>query len=103
MMVDTGLEPLKSMMELHKNPKAGLNVFSSVFSHWFNVLIPYSEGPITNLEKMRFIEAELFKPENRTLLKIAANIIKPQIEAYLEEEKPDWFSIAENLVNSAAK
>jgi aminopeptidase N len=103
MMVDTGLEPLKYMMELHKNPKAGLSTFSQVFSHWFNVLIQYSEGPITNLEKLRFLELELSKPENRPLLKIAANIIKPQLEAYLAEEKPDWFPIAENLVKTASK
>ena len=106
---DTGLESLKSMIEIHKNPKAGLNAFSLVFSFWLNNQIQSESRDIgetngeTNLIKMRFIETELLKPENRTLLKIAANNIKPQMEAYLEEEKPDWFSIAENLVKTASK
>jgi hypothetical protein len=52
---------------------------------------------------MRFIESELFKPENRILLKIAANTIVSQMEVYLAEEKPDWFPIAENLVKTASK
>lgn len=103
MMEDTGMEPLKTMLVVHKNPKAGLSAFSQGFSHWFNVMIPYSEGPITNLEKLRFVESELSKPENRTLLKIAANIIKPQTESYLAEEKPNWFPIAEKLVKTAEK
>lgn len=102
---DTGLESMKAMMELHKNQKAGLNAFSLVFSFWFNNQIQSESRDIgeTDLIKMRFIETELLKPENRTLLKIAANIIKTQMKDSLAEENPDWFPIAENLVKTASK
>lgn len=105
MMADTGLEPLQYMLMLHKNPKAGLSAFSLVLSNWFfnNIAIDIKTIGDSKVKQLSFLESELTKTEHHTLLKIAANIIKPAMEAYTDEEKPDWFPIAENLVKTASK
>jgi aminopeptidase N len=102
---DTGIEPLKTMLVVHKNQKAGLSAFSLVFSNWFfnNIAIDIKTIGDSKVKQLSFLESELTKTEHHTLLKIAANIIKPAMEAYTEEEKPDWFPIAEKLVKTAAK
>ena len=106
MLQDTGMEPCQYMLMLHKNPKAGLSAFNLVFSNWFNNQIQSSDDRNmgeSNLRKMRFIETELSKPENRSLLKIAASIIHSYTESYFTNEKPDWYPVAEKLVKTAAK
>ncbi|MFN4914023.1 MAG: M1 family metallopeptidase [Sphingomonadales bacterium] len=105
MMEDTGMEPLKTMLVVHKNPKAGLSTFSLVFSNWFfnNIAIDIKTIGESKVKQLSFIEGELTKTEYLALLKIAANIIKPAMVAYADDEKPDWFPIAEKLVKTAAK
>lgn len=106
MMEDTGMEPVQYMLMLHKNPKAGLSAFNLVFPYWFNNLIPTSDKGnmgAFNLKKLSLIETELSKPENRTLLKIAASTISPYLEEYPVDDKPNWYLMAGNLVKTAAK
>ncbi|NBP04612.1 MAG: M1 family peptidase [Bacteroidetes bacterium] len=98
---DSGTEPLKYMLLLQKNPKAGLACFENVFSNWFFGAAAMNVNDFTKTQQMEFIAEALTRKENKSMLKIAAGIIKPALEVYSEEDKPAWFSVAEKLVKAA--
>ena len=103
MLHDSGMQPLNAMLLLHKNPKAGLVSFENVFTTWFFGTAAMEVSEFTKTRQMEFIAAELTRAENKRMLKVAANIIKPALEAYSKEDKPAWFSIAEKLVKTSVE
>jgi hypothetical protein len=101
MLHDSGMQPLSAMLLLCKNPKAGLVSFEKVFTTWFFGTEAIGVHDFTKTRQMEFVAEALARKENKSMLKIAAGIIKPALEVYSEEDKPAWFSVAEKLVKAS--